>query len=153
MKTTKNQLFSQVEKIARKVKEDLKSKGYIVPVREKNGDINFEGVRVKKIGNFFTIYNKSNSPIYERINLIQTAVLTANSVALGKFADLRLIEADRQYGYQQFENEIYTHRIDKSVPDSDDWVFYDTKRKIIQQRVSHHKKIIEQSYKKLTSLR
>jgi len=153
MKLTKKQLFEKVETIAKKVKDDLKISGYVVPVRERDGSINFDGYRVKKKDNFYTIYNKKNQPIHEQINLIQTAVLTANALALGRWPDDKILNEDKQYGYQEFKLEVYTTRINKAVKDSDDWVYYDTRRNIAKRRSIEHKNFVDKSYKKLTALR
>jgi|CryBogDrversion2_5_1035270.scaffolds.fasta_scaffold20749_2 hypothetical protein len=154
MKLTKNQLFHKVEDIAKQVKEDLRKKGYVVPVKERDGAVNLDGVRVRKIKDtFYSIYDRHNRVVVENLNSLQTAIVLANRLALNKTLDDMLIEADRQFGFQSFKLEVAETRI-KAVPlHSEKWFYYDMRRKTAKESTKKHLDIIQKSYKKLTDLR
>jgi hypothetical protein len=153
-KLNKNQIFNKVEKIARAVKEELRTKGYVVPVKEKDGSINLDGVRVRKVKNtFYSIFDKRNRPIVENLNSMESAIVIANKIALGREIDDKLIEVDRKYGFHSFKLEIATSRLEKAAKYSESWFYYDMRRQTAQEQTKKYKEVIQQSFKKLTSLR
>lgn len=148
------QIFNKVQQVAKSVKEELREQGYVIPIKEKDGTINFDGVRVKKVKNtFYTVYDKYNIPVVENLNLLQTAVVLANGIALGRLPDSKLIEADTQYGYQSFKLDVYTARVKKSVELTDRWLYYDTRMRAAQENSEKHKRVILNSFDKLRSIR
>jgi hypothetical protein len=154
MKQTKKQIFSKVQQVASSVKKELRNQGYIIPVKEADGTINFDGVRVRKLkGTFYTVYDKYNSPVVENLNLLQTAIVLANNVALGRWPDIKLIEADKQYGYHSFKVDVYTARRNKAIDLTDSWLYYDTRHKIAQENSEKYKKVILNSFDKLSNIR
>jgi len=154
MKLTKNQLFHKVEDIAKQVKEDLRKKGYVVPVKERNGTINLDGVRVCKVKEtFYSIYDRYDRVVVENLNSLQTAIVLANRLALNKPLDDLLVEADRQFGFQSFKLEVAETRIKKVPLHSEKWFYYDMRRKTAQENTKKHLDVIQKSYKKLANLR
>lgn len=154
MKLTKKQLFHKVEDIAKQVKSDLRKKGYVIPIKERNGTINLDGVRVRKIKEtFYSVYDRQDRAVIENLNSLQTAIVLANRLALNKSIDDLLVEADRQFGFQSFKLEVAETRI-KTVPlHSEKWFYYDTRRKIAQDNTKKHLDVIQKSYKNLANLR
>lgn len=154
MKLTKNQIFNKVEDIARQVKNDLKKKGYVVPTKDRDGTINLDGVRVRKVQDtFYSIYDRHNRLVASNINSLQTAIVQANRLALNKGLDDVIMEADRQYGFQSFKLEIAESRIKKVPLHSEKWFYYDMRRKTAKDATKKHFDVIQKSYKKLTNLR
>ena len=154
MKLTKNQIFNKVENIARQVKEELRAKGYVVPIKEKDGTVNLDGVRVRKVKNtFYSVYDKHNRPVVENLNSMESAVVIANRLALGKDLDDSLVETDRKYGFQSFKLEVAKSRQEKAVKHSESWFYYDMRRQVAEEQTKKYKDVIQQSFKKLTSLR
>jgi hypothetical protein len=154
MNSTKNKIFNKVQEVAKSVKKELRDKGYIVPVKETDGSINFEGVRVRKIKDtFYTIYDIHNIPVVENLNLLQTAVVLANNISLGRWPDMKLIEADKQYGYQSFKLEVYKARRNKATEFTDTWLYYDTRQRIASENTEKYKKVITASFDKLSNIR
>jgi hypothetical protein len=151
---SKKQIFNRVQQVAKSVKEELREKGQVLPVKEKDGSINFDGVRVRKVKNtFYTIYDRYNIPVVENLNLLQTAVVLANGIALGRMPDDKLVEADKQYGYQSFKLDVYVSRLKKAVDLTDKWLYYDTRMRIAQENSEKHKRVILNSFDKLRSIR
>lgn len=154
MNLTKKQIFNKVEDIARQVKDDLRKQGCVVPVKERDGTINLDGVKVRKVQDtFFSIYDRKNRLIASNINSLQTAIVQANRIALNKELDDNLMEVDRQYGFQSFKLEVAESRIKKVPLHSEKWFYYDMRRKIAKDASKKHFEVIQKSYKKLTNLR
>ena len=153
MKTNKK-IFNKVQQVALSVKEELREKGHVIPIKEKDGSINFDGVHVRKVRNtFYTVYDRHNIPVVENLNLLQTAIVLANSIALGRYPDIKLIEADTQYGYQSFKLDVYNSRLKKSSELTDNWLYYDTRMRIAQENSEKHKRLILNSFDKLRNIR
>lgn len=154
MKSTKSQIFSKVQQVANSVKQNLRDKGYIIPVKEKDGSINFEGIHVRKIKNtFYSVYDKTEHPIIENLNLLETAVVLANNAALGRFLDMKIVEADKQYGYHSFKLDVFTARFNNAEKMTDTWVYYETRRNKASENTQKYKQIVYNSFNKLRNLR
>lgn len=154
MKLNKKQLFNKVEKIAKQVKEELKKEGLIVPVKERDGSINFDGIRVRKIKDtFYAVYDRRNKLLVDELNSLQTAIVLANRVASGRQLDDNLIEADRKYGFQSFKLEIAETRLKKVPLHSEAWFYYDMRRQHAKECTKKYLEVIQLSYKKLANLR
>lgn len=108
MKNLTDELLNKLIQLDREVKTRLRLKGLVVPIKNKNGSIKFDAFTVvKDRDGFYSVLDHANEPIVERINLPQTAVLTANNLALGRYKDSDLINSDRRYGYADFEEQLY----------------------------------------------
>lgn len=108
MKNLTDELLNKLIQLDREVKNRLRLKGLVVPIKNKNGSIKFDAFTVvKDRDGFYSVLDHANEPIVERINLPQTAVLTANNLALGRYKDSDLINSDRRYGYADFEEQLY----------------------------------------------
>lgn len=154
MKLNKKQLFNKVENIAKQVKEELKNEGVIVPVKERDGSINFDGVRVRKLQDtFYAVYDRKNRLLVTELNSLQTAIVLANRAALGRPLDDNLIEADRKYGFQSFKLEIAETRLKKAPMHSESWFYYDMRRQHAKENTKKYLEVIQLSYKKLANLR
>lgn len=154
MKLTKKQLFNKVETIAKEVKKELRDQGYVVPVKERDGSINFDGVKVRKVKDtFYAVYDRKNRLLVKELNSLQSAIILANKVALGKPLDDAIIEADRKYGFQSFKLEIAESRLKKAPLHSEAWFYYDMRRQTAKEHVKQHLEVIQRSYKKLSNLR
>lgn len=154
MKLTKKQLFNKVEDIARQVKQELRNKGYVVPVKEKDGAINLDGVKVRKVKDtFYSVYDKGNRLAVENLNSLQSAILLANRLALGKDLDDNIIEADRKYGFQSFKLEVAESRLKTAEKHSERWFYYETRRQVAKAQTKKYFDVIQTSYKKLANLR
>ena len=115
-----DQLYSKIKEIAQGVAADLKAKGLVVPTRSKSGTIKFGNYSIIKKNGFYSIIANSDINIVERINLPQTAILVANALALGKWADDKMINADQQYGFSSFE-EDQCKQVSEAAAKKKDW--------------------------------
>jgi hypothetical protein len=153
MKQHQTDVFDKIEVIAKHVLSNLKDKGYAVPVQEKDGSITFNGFTVRKTDNFYSIIGKNNAIIADRINLPQSAALLANGLALGHIVDSDLIKLDTEYGYKQFDEELYLSRKKRKKNTLDQVIFYEMKYEMAKVRKNEVKNRILQSFRKLTSIR
>ena len=83
MKIAEN-LFHKFRSLAYEVKEDLRSRGIVVPVSTHAGVSLGNYTVVKSATGFYSVIDPRNRAVYEKINLPQTALLLANDLALGK---------------------------------------------------------------------
>lgn len=98
-------LFKNVEKIAHKVKQDFKQKGIVIPTRDKNGNVVIGKYTIIKDSGLYDIVDLRGSKVLTCINLVETAILIANDLALGKFIDQNLVDSDKWYGYKYFTEQ------------------------------------------------
>lgn len=154
MKLT-NQLYKKVAHLVTDVKQNFRSKGLIIPVQEEDGSIKFDFYTVIRQRGFYSILNASNIPMVEHINLPQTAILIANSLALGRLTDSKLLASDRQYGYCQFE-EDQCKRVAGLAAKRQDWSRFDLlmeKQSRAHLKAEYAKQTIMQSFEKLRQIR
>jgi hypothetical protein len=150
-----DQLYSKVKEIAQGVTSDLKIKGLVVPTRLPSGAIKFGGYSIIKKNGLYSITTNSDIKIIERINLPQTAILVANSLALGKWIDDKLINTDQQYGFCSFEEDQYKH-ISETAAKQKDWDKFDilaVKQSRAHIKAENAKKSIVISFEKLRRIR
>ena len=132
-----NQLFKKVEQLAEGVKKDFRNKGLVIPTMEDNGSVRFDNYTVfKNKQGFYVILNIARVPVVENINLPQTAIILANNLALGKFVDDKIVNFDKQYGFNLFEEEQYS-RVAHSLAKRHEWERVDTL--IIKKNIAHTK--------------
>lgn len=150
------QLFKKVEQIAAGVKKDFQSKGLIIPVKEDDGSVKFDNYTIiKDCSGFYSIVSVSNITIVSNINLPQTAIILANSLALGRGTDHKIINHDKRYGFNLFEEE-QCKRVAASAAKKKEWDRMDTviiKQNIAHQRAEYAKDTILKSFEKFRRLR
>lgn len=116
MKPLTNDVYSKIEQLGKDVKEKLRQKGIIVPLKSKDGSINVGHFSIKKKKDgFYCILDFEKEVLIDRINLPQTAAVIANQLALGKLTDTDLLNADTGYGYALFEEELHTKLADRNL--------------------------------------
>jgi hypothetical protein len=148
-----NTVYKQIEKIALNVKQDLRQKGFVVPLKNKDGSISIDDYKIiKKRNGFYTIKNRIGDTLVDHINLPQTAALLANGLALGRWIDDNILASDRQYGYSLFEEQLATRIIENRK----DWDRVDimyTKIDAAKHKKISAKNTIMHSFEKLRKLR
>jgi hypothetical protein len=138
-----NNLFKKVEQLAEGVKKDFRTKGLAIPVKEIDGSVRFNDYTViKNKQGLYSILNTFNDPIFDNINLAQTAIILANNLAIGKHSDDSVLFNDQQYGYNLFEEEQYKKIVQSSIKKKD-WERVDTL--IIKQNIAHIKAEVAKS--------
>jgi hypothetical protein len=152
MKQTPDDIYKKVKQLGLDVKEQLKRQGIIVPTKTPDGSIRvgYYTIKKNKTG-FYSILNYSNEAVVEFINLPQTAAMLANRLALGKYLDNELLDADRRYGHALFEEELHLTLAERNLKsnnvDRADVLF--TKFKIAKHRKEQHRKTIIIGFDKL----
>lgn len=151
-----NHLFKKIELLAEGVKKDFRSKGLIIPVKEANGSIKFNSYTIiRDQSGFYSIISASNIIIVSNINLPQTAIILANSLALGCGTDDKIINIDKQYGFNLFEEE-QCKRVATAMAKRKDWDRMDTliiKQNIARHRAKYAKDTVLKSFEKFRRLR
>ena len=89
--------------------------------------------------------------IVDRINLPQTAAVVANRLALGKYVEDDIVNADIAYGYALFDEELHINLANKNVQsnmlDRAEVMF--TKSTISKYKKEQHLKTVIRSFNKL----
>jgi hypothetical protein len=152
-KVQKN-ILETVQSLADHVKHDLRKKGVIVPKKQKDGTIIFDNFKVVKRNTGYFILDKRQEEVAGPLNLAQTAIVTANGLALGRSLDQKLIENDRWWGFKQFDEEVYTNSANNSIKRKDydkaDWCF--TRAKMAKMQKETFLKYITSSYGRLKTI-
>lgn len=148
-------VVARVEKIARKVKDDLRQSGFVIPVNNRDGSISVDNYKiVKDKSGFYSIRDRDNDVIIKQINLPQTAAVLANKLALGRGIDTEILLDDREYGYNLFE-ELLSKKISEASivkKDYDRADLMSVKLRIASYKKTEAKKKISYSFEKLRKL-
>ena len=151
MEKVQKNLVDRVKVLADSVKQDLKKKGVVVPIKLKDGSTAFENYLVQKRNDAWYVLDKRKEIVAGPINLPQTAIVYANSLALGRQGDSILLEHDRWYGFKDFDEEVYTNSANNSLKsknyDKADWCF--TRASIAKMQKETHKKYILSNFNRL----
>jgi len=150
-KTIPKTLFDKVEKLAQKVKHDLRDKGLIVPVKNSDGSINVDLFRITKQDNFYYVVNHKNQIVVGPINLAQTAIILANDLALGRLVDPVVINNDKWFGYKSFDEELHQRsaRISLKKHNTEQAEMHFTRAEIAKQKKIYWKKTIADRFNQL----
>jgi hypothetical protein len=115
MKKIPNDLYKKIVQVSTQVKMELRRKGIVVPVENRNGSVTVGSyLIIKDSAGFYSILDRDNDVVVDQINLPQTAVVVANNLALGRFKDINLINADKNYGYAAFDELLHMRAVEKS---------------------------------------
>lgn len=154
MKTIPEDLYNKIVKVSKQVHSDLRLKGIVVPVKNRDGSIRIGAFTVVKTdSDFYEILDHNREPIVDHINLPQTAAILANGLALGKFIDKNLLETDQYYGYALFEEQLHQRALERSRKKSLEYFeLTSNKRTIAKTKKELYKKDIVRSFEKLRNL-
>lgn len=150
-----NQIYNNLCDLVFNVKEKLKSKGFVVPVKKSNDEIIIGDFRIiKNKEKLYNVVDKFNNVKVENINLPQTAILVANTLALGRSINTTLLTIDREYGYNLFEDHYYK-QIKENMIKQKDWdraEILETKRLEASVKANSAKKTVLRHYSKLEQI-
>jgi hypothetical protein len=156
MKITSDEIYLKIQQISTDVKEKLKRQGIVVPVKKRDGSIQIGSYSIRKDGNgFYSIVDFRNEVIINRINLPQTAAIQANRLALGKYIDDDIMQADTKYGHAHFDEELHTHLAERSLSkkDLDKAEMMYTKSTIARHKKNQQMFEVKKSFEKLMRFR
>jgi hypothetical protein len=88
--------------------------------------------------------------VVDHINLPQTAILTANKLALGQYKDTELLINDTKYGYSEFEEELYKRALKNNTITNFDIKL--SKYGTASIKKEAYKRTIDNSFQKLIKL-
>jgi hypothetical protein len=147
-------ILEKVQALADSVKEDLRKKGVIVPKKHKDGSIQFENFLVVNRKSGWHILDKKQKIVIGPINAPQTAIVAANSLALGRSVDDKLLENDKWYGFKYFDEEVYTNSANTSIKnknwDKADWCL--TRASIAKVKKEQYLSYIMSSFNRLKTI-
>lgn len=154
MKTIPEDLYNKIVKVSKQVHNDLRLKGIVVPVKNRDGSIKIGSYTIIKTdSDFYEVLDHNFDPVIEKINLPQTAAMLANNLALGRFIDKGLLETDQNYGYALFEEQLQQRAIERSRKKSmEQFELASNKHRIAKTKKEIHKKDIVRSFEKLRNL-
>ena len=154
MPLTEKHLFEKFEKLAEAVRKDFKNKGLVIPTKHKNGTVQIGSYIVAKKNNAYYINNSIGTPIVGPINLAQTAIVVANDLALGRWADEKLLESDRWYGFKAFAEQAATNCAEHAAKSKDPEraEFSLNKAIVAGEQKMFYKKSIDSRFAKLCKL-
>ena len=148
----KTRLFRNIYDLVLDVKQSLRDRGFIVPIKHKDGSIRLNKFIVsKQQQGIYSIIDSANRIRYSDINLPQTALLLANDLALGRYADAKILELDRQYGFYTFEQQQLKRVIQQSIKNKD-WLRVDActiKEVTAKEKAKNIKRLIAASFEKI----
>lgn len=154
MKNVHNDLYSNITRVTADVQESLRKKGFVVPVKHRDGSIGVGRCRIiKDLTGYYSIVDKHGDVIVGEINLPQTAAIIANGIALGKHKDDKIIEIDKNYGYAFFDEQVHSRAVElsKNKP-IERFELMLTKRNIDRIRKENYRIEIIKSFEKLIKL-
>ena len=152
MKLSPTDVYSKIEQLSRDAKSKLLQQGVVVPIKGKDGIIKVGNYSIKrKKDGFYCVMDFEREIIIDRINLPQTAAVVANRLALGKYVEDEVVNADTGYGYALFDEELHTKLAEKNIQsnmlDRADVMF--TKSKISKYKKEQCMKTVMRSFNKL----
>lgn len=150
-------VYDKVVILAKKVKENLRKQGIVVPIDNPNGTVQIGTFLISKTQNGeFSISDHHGDMIVDNINLPQTAAIIANDLALGRFLNQELLKEDRNYGFALFEENLYQQIIGKKSRANklslDRYDLIQTKCLISKSKRERHKQSIIRRFEKLRRL-
>lgn len=145
-----DKLFRKLFIVSEQVRNNLKSKGCIIPIEKDDGTVGVGHFTISKLDNFFVIQDFSGEIIVNFINLPQTAVIIANSLALGRSVDTQILQVDQCYGYAEFEESLHKKIAERNInKDNDRAQLMLTKSGINHTKKNYYRKQIIRKYEKL----
>lgn len=105
----KNNVYNRIVNLTQKVCEDFKKRGIAIPIRDKKGNIKVgKYLIVRNSEGQYKIVNDRFEILYNNINLPQTAILVANSLATNQNVNKEVLRQDLVYGTKMFDDINYT---------------------------------------------
>jgi hypothetical protein len=156
MKTTPSEIYVKIKQLNQDVKEKLKRQGVVVPVRKNDGTIQIGNYLIKREPTgYYSIINYRNDVIVGNINLPQTAAITANKLALGKWVDDDILRADAAYGHALFDEQVHKRLAERSLQsnDVDKAAMMFTKTAIDKYKKEQNKLEVTKGFEKLMRFR
>jgi hypothetical protein len=125
MRTTTERIYQKLKNLTRKVRDDFRRKGIVLPAKKDDGSIKVGQYLIQRKDNdFYAVISVDGEVMADQINLPQTAAVVANHLALKNCLDKDILDKDREYGYSYFEYQLYQRAKERSLTDLD---YFDVK--------------------------
>jgi hypothetical protein len=152
MENLPTNIYLQIQELSYEVKEQLRKKGIVAPIKNKDGSVSIGRYKIVKGPVGYTVLDNRDEVVEQDLNLPQTAVLLANDLALGRFRDDRVVDQDRRYGYAVFEEELHTRKSRKKKINLEYYDVSIAKAAEARSRKEYYKKDLVSKYEKLMRL-
>jgi hypothetical protein len=152
MEKIPNNIYRKIQELSFEVKQELRKKGVVAPVKNNDGSVGIGCYRIVKGQNGYTVLDDHDDVVEQDLNLPQTAVLLANDLALGKFRDKNIVDQDRRYGYALFEEELHNRKTAKKKITLEYFDVSIAKAAEAKGRKEYYKKDLLNKYEKLMRL-
>lgn len=149
MKNLPNNLYHKIQQLSEEVRKDLKRKGVVAPVKNEDGTISIGYYTIVKYADGYKVLDSFGDVVVDQVNLPQSAVLIANSLALGKYKDYGIIDSDRRYGYALFDEELHMRAATNKKKPLEHFDLMTTKAAIAKSKKEFHKRDLLNKYEKL----
>lgn len=147
MKSIPDNLYKKIVEVSNEVKEKLRRKGVVIPTTNDDGSISVGHVKILKDGEVgYVIVDNQGDIIVRNINLPQTAVLLANSIAITRNYNKDIFLKDQLYGSALFEETLTKRALSKKNKNIDHWDLMTTKNNIAKAKKNFYKNEIHQTF-------
>lgn len=115
MKEIQSHIFEKIERVAESVTKKLRRQGFVVPIKNQNGTISYGRFTVNK--NKHGLYDiiENGLTVVNNINLIYSASILANKLAISRTLDSRIYNLDQSYGSKLIEADHYKNLAKKTA--------------------------------------
>lgn len=149
MKEIPDNIYKKMNTLTKEIRLQFLRKGIVIPSETEDGSVRIGKYIVRKKSNgFYSVLDFLNRPVVENINLPHTAILLANSLALGNLIDRSLLEKDKNYGYAAFEESVQRRTMERSI-DTEKYILMLNKIDISRTKKELYKRSISNSFEKL----
>lgn len=150
MKLQAERLYQKILILTRKVRDDFRRKGMVIPVKNSDGNIRVGKYLITRTNSdFYSVIGVDGEIMAENLNLPQTAVVVANHLALRGYLNTDIVEKDREYGYAYFEHQVYQRARDRAEIDPDYFDLKASKYEFSSERAELYKQQILEQFNKL----
>lgn len=115
MKEKSDIILNRLRLISDQVQDSFRKKGMVIPVKNADGTVSVGFYLIRKTKGFYVIEDFAGEVVVDKINLPQSAVILANSLALGRALDREIKNADQNYGFAEFEERLHNSIAEKHI--------------------------------------
>ena len=131
-----DQVLQKLQSLKNVVKESLRKKGVVVPVKTSRG-LKLDDYEIVLEESGYVIYNKFQDIAYKNLYYLQTAVLIANALALGRTVKNEWIVNDRAAGVSDFDMKLFETRYANSMKNQDIFGMGHYHTRFVESKIKH----------------
>jgi len=111
-------LIQKLQSLKNKVKDNLRTKGIVVPIKTVRG-LKLDDYEIVLESSGYSIYDKYKEKVYFNLYYLQTAILIANALASKRTIKNEWITDDRAAGVSEFDKNLFEQRFNSSLKKKD----------------------------------